>query len=92
MAIKTPAAAGVEPIDRLEEKIKMLVTMIGRLKSEQSRAGDETARLQREVDTLKARLTAAESANAELAALREERDLIRARVTEMLEQLEGLNL
>jgi regulator of replication initiation timing len=92
MAIKTPAAAGVEPIDRLEEKIKMLVTMIGRLKSEQARAADENGRLQREVDTLKARLSEAESTNAEVVSLREERDVIRSRVTEMLEQLEGLNL
>ena len=91
MATKT-TPAGVEPIDRLEEKIKMLVTMIGRLKSEQTRAADENGKLQREVDSLKARLADAEGTNAEVASLREERDLIRSRVTEMLEQLEGLNL
>ena len=92
MAIKTPAAAGLEPIDRLEDKIKMLVTMIGRLKSEQARAADENTRLQREVDALKARLADAEGAGAEVLTLREERELIRGRVTEMLTQLEGLNL
>jgi regulator of replication initiation timing len=91
MATKT-TAAGLEPIDRLEEKIKMLVTMIGRLRSEQSRAADENGRLQREVDGLKARLADAERAGSEVTSLREERDLIRTRVTEMLEQLEGLNL
>ena len=90
MATKT--AAGLEPIDRLEEKIKTLVNLIGRLKNEQARAADENARLQREVESLKARLTDAEGNSAEAASLREERDLIRARVAEMLHQLDGLNL
>ncbi len=90
MATKT--AAGLEPIDRLEEKIKTLVNLIGRLKNEQSRAADENARLQRDVDALQARLADAESSSAEAISLREERDLIKARVTEMLQQLDGLNL
>ena len=33
-----------------------------------------------------------QSNNVELSTLKEERDVIRTRVTEMLEQLEGLNL
>ena len=48
MATKT-TTAGLEPIDRLEEKIKTLVNLIGRLKNEQARAADDNARLQREV-------------------------------------------
>lgn len=82
----------LEPIDRLEEKVKLLVGVIDRLRAEQARASDETARLTRELDTLKARLADAESASGELTALREERDLIRARVGEMLTQIESLNL
>ena len=88
----TKSAAGVEPIDRLEEKIKTLVSLIGRLKNEQARVSDENARLQHEVEALKARLSDAEGNSAEAVSLREERDMIRARVTEMLEQLDGLNL
>jgi regulator of replication initiation timing len=90
--VATKTAAGLEPIDRLEEKIKTLVNLIGRLKNEQARAADENTRLQREVDALKARLADADGLSAEAVALREERDLIRARVTEMLQQLDGLNL
>jgi regulator of replication initiation timing len=90
VAIKT--AAGLEPIDRLEEKIKTLVSLVGRLKNEQARAADENVRLQREIDGLKARLAEAEGSSAEAVSLRQERDLIRARVTEMLQQLDGLNL
>lgn len=88
----TKSAAGLEPIDRLEEKIKTLVSLIGRLKNEQSRVSDENARLQREMDALKARVAEAEGTSAEAVTLREERDQIRARVTEMLQQLDGLNL
>ncbi|MCC7126606.1 MAG: cell division protein ZapB [Acidobacteria bacterium] len=88
----TKGAAGLEPIDRLEEKIKTLVSLIGRLKNEQARVVDENARLQRELDSVKARLTDAEGSSVEATALREERDMIKARVTEMLQQLDGLNL
>ena len=41
---------------------------------------------------MKAKLADAEGNSAEAVALREERDLIRARVSEMLQQLDGLNL
>lgn len=89
---KTASPTAVEPIDRLEEKIKTLVSVIGRLRGEQSRAIEENARLQREVDALKARVTEAESTSAELSELRDERDQIRTRVSEMLQQLDALNL
>lgn len=82
----------LEPIDRLEEKVKLLVGMIDRLRADQARAADEHARLTRELDGLRARLTEAEGASGELTALREERALIRSRVGEMLTQIESLNL
>ena len=88
------AARGVdlEPIDRLEEKVKLLVGVIDRLRADQARAADENTRLSRELDALKGRLNLAEGASGELATLREERDLIRSRVDEMLAQIEALNL
>ena len=82
----------LEPIDRLEEKLKMLVSMIGRLKAEQVRAADENARLARELEAAKARIADSETGLAEVAALRMERESIRGRVSDMLEQLEGLSL
>lgn len=82
----------LEPIDRLEEKIKLLVGMIGTLRAEQARAVDENARLTQEIDVLRERLADVESTNVELTALREERDQIRTRVGEMLSQLEGLTV
>jgi regulator of replication initiation timing len=82
----------LEPIDRLEEKVKMLVGMIDRLRADQTRAMDENTRLTREIDGLKARVNAADGLTGELTSLREERDLIRSRVDEMLTQIESLNL
>ena len=88
-AATTPA---IDPIDRLEEKVKLLVSVIGRLRGEQTRVVEENARLQREVEALRARLADAEGAAAELGTLRDERDQIRSRVSEMLQQLDALNL
>jgi regulator of replication initiation timing len=83
---------GLEPIDRLEEKIKMLVNTIVRIKGDQTRVSEENVRLKGEIEALKGRISSAESAGAEVSSLRQERDLIRSRVTEMLQQLDGLSL
>jgi regulator of replication initiation timing len=80
----------VEPIDRLEEKVKLLIGMIGTLRADQAKAADENARLIQEIDTLRARLSDAEGTNEELTTLREERDQIRSRVADMLQQLEAI--
>jgi regulator of replication initiation timing len=92
MPTKTATSSAVEPIDRLEEKVKLLVSVIGRLRNEQARALEDNARLQREVDGLRTRMAEAEGAVGELADLRSERDQIRTRVSEMLQQLDALSL
>ena len=81
----------LEPIDRLEEKVKLLVTMITQLRAEQAKSSDENARLTQELNELRARLADTElTSSSELTALREERDVIRTRVAEMLQHLEHL--
>jgi regulator of replication initiation timing len=82
----------LEPIDRLEEKIKLLVGMLTRLRSEQAKAADENARLAQEVNALRARLADSENATSEMETLRGEREMIRTRVSDMLEQLEHLSI
>jgi regulator of replication initiation timing len=82
----------LEPIDRLEEKIKLLVGMLTRLRSEQAKAADENARLAQEVNALRARLADSENATSEIETLRGEREMIRTRVSDMLEQLEHLSI
>ncbi len=80
----------LDPIDRLEEKVKLLVDMITQLRAEQARSAEDRNRLLQELEATRERLAEAESVGAELVALRDERDVIRTRVTEMLEQLEAL--
>ncbi len=93
MAITTKATTpGIESIDRLEEKIKLLVNTIVRIKGEQTRTAEENGKLKADIEGLKARINSAETAGAEVTSLREERDLIKSRVTDMLKQLDGLNL
>jgi regulator of replication initiation timing len=82
----------LEPIDRLEEKLKLLVAMVDRLKAEQARAMEDNQRLARELEAMRARMNSTETMSAELSALRGERDAIRTRVVDMLDQLEALNL
>jgi regulator of replication initiation timing len=83
---------GFEPIDRLEEKVNLLVGVIDRLRGDNARAADENARLRAELDAARAQITQAEGAGAELTALRDEREQIRSRVDDMLKQIEALNL
>ena len=84
--------AGLESIDRLEEKIKLLVNTIVRIKGEQARVAEENGKLKADIEGLKARINSAETAGAEVSSLREERDLIKSRVSDMLKQLDSLNL
>jgi chromosome segregation ATPase len=95
-----------EAIDRLEQKLKMLVTVLDRTRAESARATDElvrsradftraneeNARLRAELDTARTRIAEAEGAGTELTGLRTEREQIRGRVDDMLRQIEALNL
>jgi FtsZ-binding cell division protein ZapB len=90
--LKTGRPVDTEALDRLEEKVKLLVALIGRLRAEQARMGDEFQKVSKELDAARAKLQEASGAAAEVSSLKEERDVIRARVSSLLEQLEGLNL
>lgn len=95
MAMKSAVATrtvDLEPIDRLEEKVKMLVGLIDRLRAESARSAEANAMLTREIEALRTRMSDAEGTAAELTALREERDLIKSRVGDMLQQIEALDL
>ena len=92
MANTATRGIDLEPIDRLEEKLRLLVGMVDRMKAEQARVTEENQRLLRELESVRGRASAGEMLASELATLKEERDVIRTRVGEMLEQLEALNL
>jgi regulator of replication initiation timing len=89
---RTSTAADVQPIDRLEDKVRQLVAMIETLRAERAKAVDEAGRLQRELEGLRTRLADAANASSEIATLREERELVRNRVVQMISQIDKLNL
>ena len=89
----SPALVGDDPpTARLRSEVRQLVGMIERLRGDQARLTQENQRLMGEIDTLQSRLEAAEGVTGELTTLRDEREVIRGRVAEMLEQLEALSL
>ncbi len=79
-----------DPIDRLEEKVRLLVDVVTRLRADQAKAADENTRLAQEIEMLRLRLQDAQGSNLELDALREERETVRQRVSEMLSHLESI--
>jgi FtsZ-binding cell division protein ZapB len=82
----------LEPLDRLEDKVKRLIGMVDRMTADQKRAAEENQRLKNEIDVLRTRAEANEALTTEISALKDQRDVIRTRVGEMLDQLEALNL
>jgi len=81
-----------ESFDRLEDKVKLLIALVGRMRTEQARMADEVAKLTQELEQTKARVQDAETTAAQLPALKDERDVIRTRVSALLEQLDSLNV
>ncbi len=82
----------LDVIDRLEEKVKLLVGTVNRMRTEHVRMAEDHQRVSRELDATRARLSECEGRTSEVSTLIQERDLIKSRVADMLQQLEGLNL
>jgi uncharacterized coiled-coil DUF342 family protein len=85
-------AVDADALDRLEEKVKQLVALVGRQRAEQARMAEELQRVSQELEAARARLQELDGTAAEITSLVKERDVIRTRVSSLLEQLEGLNL
>ena len=92
MAKTAVRSAEIDSLDRLEDKIKRLVAMVDKMKGDQARAVEDNLRLKAEIEALKSRAATGETLSSELASLKDERDVIRTRVSDMLHQLEALNL
>ena len=90
--VKPASSVSLEPIDRLADKIQSLIGLLERTRAELTRTAEDNVRLSGEVDALRTQLATVEGQGAQAQSLRTERDQIRARVTDMLEQLEGLSL
>ena len=51
----------LDPIDRLEEKVKLLVGVVTQLRQEHAKAVDDNSRLMRELESMRARLAESEA-------------------------------
>jgi regulator of replication initiation timing len=92
MAKTAVRGAEIDSLDRLEDKIKRLVAIVEKMRADEKRAADENQRLKSEIEALKARAATGDTLSTEIIALKDERDVIRTRVSDMLHQLEALNL
>ena len=92
MAKTAVHGAELDSLDRLEDKVKRLIGMVDRMSADQKRAAEENQRLKNEIDVLRSRAETSEALATEITALKDQRDVIRTRVGEMLDQLEALNL
>ena len=92
MPTHTTHGVDVESIERLAEKVRDLVGVLERTRGELSQAIEDNARLSREAEQLRSDLASAASTNAEVSSLLAEREQIRTRVGEMLEQLDEISV
>jgi len=90
--IKAVQSVDLEPIERLAEKVTGLVGLLEQTRAELARSAEDNDQLKREVESLSQRLAASENEGVETKSLVDEREQIRIRVSEMLEQLEALNV
>lgn len=88
----TATAADLGVVERLDDKIRQLISLVEKSRTEATRLRAENERLGKDIDALQAQLINAEGVAVELTALREERDQVRTRVAGMLAQLDALQM
>ena len=92
MMSNTMPAVDLGVVDRLDEKIRLLIAAVERSRADVQRLRIDNDRLTKEVEALTAQLSDAETVSTELLSMRDERDQVRSRVAAMLEQLDALQL
>ena len=97
--VKATSSVNLEPIDQLAEKVQSLIGVLEQTRAELTQTIQDNTQLSRSVDTLstevdalRAQLATVDTEHEHAQSLREERDQVRTRVAEILEQLEGLSL
>jgi DNA repair exonuclease SbcCD ATPase subunit len=81
----------IESIERLANKVKELVELLERTKTELSKQIEDNARLTKAIENLESERSANQSDPVDVENLLDEREQIRKRVTTILEQLERIN-
>ena len=90
--VNTVQSLDMATLDRLAEKVSALVQMLEQTRNELADTTENNTRLSNELEALQTRFLQSQQDGMEMQTLLDERDQIRARVTDILEQLESLDL
>ncbi len=90
--VNTVQSLDMATLDRLAEKVSALVQMLEQTRNELADTTENNTRLSNELEALQTRFSQSQQNGMEMQTLLDERDQIRARVTDILEQLESLDL
>ena len=88
----TATAADLAVVERLDEKIRQLITLGEKSRAEATKLRTDNDRLGKEVDALQAQVSDAAGVSTELQAMREDGVQVRTRVADMLAQLDALQM
>ncbi len=90
--VNTIQSLDMATLDRLAEKVSALVQLLEQTRNELADTSDNNTRLSNELEALQAQFSQSQQNGLEMQTLLDEREQIRARVTEILDQLESLDL
>ena len=88
----TTQSVDLETIERLAEKVRALVGLLERTRTELVQTTEDNGKLMQEVEALRKQLATAQTDGAEVKTLLAEREQIRIRVSEMVDQLDAIGL
>ena len=90
--VNTVRSLDMATLDRLAEKVSALVQLLEQTRNELAETSENNVRLSNEIEALQSQFTQSQDDGLEMQTLLDEREQIRARVTEILDQLESLDL
>ncbi len=90
--VNTVQSLDMATLDRLAEKVSALVQLLEQTRNELAETSENNVRLSNELEALQGQFAQSQEDGLEMQTLLDERDQVRARVTEILDQLESLDL
>ena len=90
--VNTVQSLDMATLDRLAEKVSALVQLLEQTRNELAVTSENNVRLSNELEALQGQFAQSQDDGLEMQTLLDEREQIRARVTEILDQLDSLDL
>ena len=90
--VNTVQSLDMATLDRLADKVSALVQLLAQTRNELAETSENNVRLSNDLEALQGQFAQSQDDGLEMQTLLDEREQIRARVTEILDQLESLNL